>query len=107
MWGANDRGQLGLGQGLDAVSTPIELKTLRGHQILGVACGCFHCIAFSSTFSSNGFVWSWGDNSSAQLGLGNEYDAEIIHEPCLIESLSGAGVQAVAAGRDHSMAMLA
>jgi alpha-tubulin suppressor-like RCC1 family protein len=57
-----------------------------------------HSLARSA---SGGTVWAWGDNSHGQLGLGTR-DASPV--PAVVSGL--AGVKALAAGADHSLALM-
>ncbi len=59
--------------------------------------------AHSVELKSNGTVWTWGDNSGYQLGLGSGFTASY---SSVAEEVSGiSGVIAVAAGEDHTLAL--
>jgi alpha-tubulin suppressor-like RCC1 family protein len=59
--------------------------------------------AHSVELKSNGTVWTWGDNSGYQLGLGSGFTASY---SSVAEQVSGiSGVIAVAAGQDHTLAL--
>lgn len=60
-WGANDDGQLGLGNNV-ARTFPTRIGTL--DTWAGVACGSNHTIAWRT----DGTLWTWGDNLQGQLG---------------------------------------
>ncbi|GAB3280418.1 hypothetical protein GCM10027589_07340 [Actinocorallia lasiicapitis] len=66
-WGANESGQLGTGSTASAVPTPQQAMVLDSHSgaysVNSLAAGARHVLA-------NG-QWSWGLNSSGQLGMGN------------------------------------
>lgn len=62
-WGANARGQLGLGD-REARATPCVV-TLRA-PVVRVACGA----AFSAAVTAAGRVYAWGCNARGQLALG-------------------------------------
>ena len=66
-WGANDRGQIGDGTGLSAL-TPTQVPGLAG--IVGVASGDDHVLALGS----DGTVWAWGTNDVGQVGDGTTVD---------------------------------
>jgi len=55
---------------------------------------------FSLSLDENGRVWGWGNNASAQLGdsFGRQHDTPI-------EMLLFSGVQAIAAGDNHTLAL--
>ncbi|KAK5126307.1 hypothetical protein LTR85_010543 [Meristemomyces frigidus] len=81
-----NRGQLGV-PGLTwstrpegAYDQPHELTTLRGFTIAKIACGDHHSLALDQ----DGRVFTWGDNSSGQLGF--EYNAEttLVDAPSLL-----------------------
>ncbi|KAA0175370.1 hypothetical protein FNF27_03070 [Cafeteria roenbergensis] len=50
-----------------------------------------------------GGVWSWGSNAFGQLGLGHFEDQ---HRPRLVRALAGVGVDSIAAGWRHSIAVV-
>lgn len=66
-WGQNTSGQLGLGTAGSgyAYSSPKQVGALTNW--LAVAGGYYHTIALKT----DGTVWSWGNNTQGQLGLGN------------------------------------
>lgn len=65
-WGANGVGQLGLGtSGATLVTTPTRVGT--GTQWTDVAAGYGHAAAIRS----DGTLWTWGNNTSGQLGVGD------------------------------------
>ncbi|UKS24193.1 fibronectin type III domain-containing protein [Paenibacillus sp. HWE-109] len=63
-YGANDLGQLGLGTTGSPQTTPQELTTLSGIFIVEVSTYMNHNLALDN----QGKVYSWGDNSTSQLG---------------------------------------
>jgi alpha-tubulin suppressor-like RCC1 family protein len=65
-WGGNRKGQLGDGQ-LTSCFTPTIVPQLRHRPVVSVACGESH----SMVMTVGGNVYSWGDNSCGQLGLGD------------------------------------
>ena len=100
-WGQNERGQCGLGEGVERVDTPTEILSLNGCEVLGIACGSTHTLAFSSEV-----LWSWGANGHGQLGLGKEKSTIDHYVPHSVRTMLGAGITDVAAGRNHSIALL-
>lgn len=93
-WGNNYNGQLG--DGSTTVSyVPVRVSGLSG--VVAIAGGHNHNIALKD----NGAVWSWGINEYGQLGNGTDiYSSNI---PVRVSGLTG--VMAVAAGREHSVAL--
>lgn len=64
-WGRNDVAQLGLGNTNSPVNTPTEVLGISN--VMAVDVGANHACAVQS----NGTLWCWGRNASAELGLGN------------------------------------
>jgi alpha-tubulin suppressor-like RCC1 family protein len=66
--------------------------------VRAIAAGGEHSLALKS----DGTVVAWGDNSSGQLGNGTATTGSL---PVAVSGLSRVGVAAIAAGRDHSLAL--
>jgi alpha-tubulin suppressor-like RCC1 family protein len=74
-WGSNSSGQLGVDNGKKGVSmstTPVQVKdptdsTGNLTRVISIAAGSTHSVGLKS----DGSVWTWGDNSSGQLGVNN------------------------------------
>lgn len=94
-WGANNHGQLGLGDTEDR-SAPLPISGLTN--ITGIAAGGGHSLAVDS----DGTVWGWGTNYHGQVGEGS--DTSRFLEPVPVAGLSTAS--SVAAGGTHSLAAL-
>lgn len=97
-WGINFTGQLGPGGGsmdFSAHPTPVQVTGLPS--ITEIAAGQSHCLAVAS----DGTVWSWGNNSSHQLGQGDDFSQNPI--PKQIPNFGG--VALVAGGSSHSVAL--
>jgi alpha-tubulin suppressor-like RCC1 family protein len=101
-WGANRFGQLGDGsfseeeheENLSNVPVPVSgLNT-----VTAIAAGSHHSLALLA----NGTVMAWGEDESGQLGNGSIMRDEEL--PVAVSELSG--VSLVAAGGEHSMALL-
>jgi alpha-tubulin suppressor-like RCC1 family protein len=95
-WGEGSLGQLGDGN-FNQSDLPVPVSGL--DFVTAVAAGEHHSLALLS----NGTVMAWGANTSGQLGVG---EAEIGDSdvPVAVEGLTG--VTAIAAGGNHSLALL-
>jgi len=101
-WGYNYNGELGNGTYVSRTSTPLEVNTsgaLFGKTVTTIAAGAYHTLALTS----DGRVYSWGYNSSGQLGNNSTTPSNV---PLAISgTLAGKTVVAIAAGERHSMAL--
>uniref|UniRef100_A0A8C9XLA7 HECT and RLD domain containing E3 ubiquitin protein ligase 3 n=1 Tax=Sander lucioperca TaxID=283035 RepID=A0A8C9XLA7_SANLU len=98
-WGAGEGGQLGLGTAEAAVRIPRLVKRLCDHRISQVMCGNQHCIALSR----DGQLFTWGQNTSGQLGLGKGEPSRLLPYP--LKSLAGIPFAQITTGGDHSFAL--
>ncbi|XP_029003793.1 probable E3 ubiquitin-protein ligase HERC3 isoform X2 [Betta splendens] len=98
-WGAGEGGQLGLETTETFVRIPRLVKRLCDHQISQVMCGNQHCIALSR----DGQLFTWGQNTSGQLGLGKGEPSKLFPHP--LKSLAGIPLAQITAGGDHSFAL--
>ncbi|XP_015200081.2 probable E3 ubiquitin-protein ligase HERC6 isoform X1 [Lepisosteus oculatus] len=98
-WGRGSEGQLGTGAFKSGVLKPRIIQSLGQIQIFQVACGNHHTLALSR----GGAVFSWGQNSLGQLGLGKGTPSQPV--PTQVLSLSGVPVSQIAAGGAHSFAL--
>lgn len=69
-WGSNEFGQLGDGTNISR-SKPAKIEGLES--VISISAGYQFNLAVTETDFRN--LYSWGSNSSGQLGLGNEYSA--------------------------------
>jgi alpha-tubulin suppressor-like RCC1 family protein len=92
-WGKNSNGQLG-----DGTTTNILVPKQVLSGVIAIAAGAFYSLALKS----DGTVWGWGYNSYGELGDGTTTDSLV---PKQISSSSLSGVNAIAAGADHSLAL--
>lgn len=83
-----NRGQLGIA-GLTWTTRPEgpydqphELTTLRGFNVANIACGDHHSLALDK----DGRVFTWGDNSSGQLGFDSNAETSIVDAPSLLST---------------------
>jgi alpha-tubulin suppressor-like RCC1 family protein len=97
-WGANQYGQLGVGDDSMRLSPAIvELPDLAGGVPLISAGGAHTCAA-----KSDGTLWCWGNNRSGQLGAGNKDNSSV---PVQVKSEQfGAQIGVVYAGGLHTCA---
>ncbi|KAK3696531.1 hypothetical protein QZH41_015897 [Actinostola sp. cb2023] len=98
-WGDNSKGQLGLGLNAGQIMCrPKIIKQLAKMMIVQLACGANHCIAMSR----GGHLFSWGQNSNGQLGVGIPGDQ---YEPSPVSSLRGVPFALINAGGAHTFAL--
>jgi hypothetical protein len=98
-WGNNSNGQLGPGGGNTDLSphpNPVQVTGLPGG-IANISAGGAFCLALAS----NGTIWSWGDNSSRQLGHG----AGSFTTPTPGQIPNFGNVISVAGGLHHTVAL--
>ena len=99
-WGLDNVGQLGDGTPGGTQFLPVQVPGLSG--VITVAAGGNYTVALRD----DGTVWAWGLNSSGELGDGTTTDRAApvqVTGPGGIDFLSG--IVAVAAGRDHTLAL--
>ena len=96
-WGLGSDGQLGHVLRSDK-SVPTIIETLRGMNIVDVACGAMHTVAVSS-----GNCWAWGGNSHGQCGITDNQAS--IFQPAIIPKLVGTKISSVSCGAGHSIAI--
>lgn len=100
LWGAGNNvfGQLGTG---NTTQSTLMVKT---SSTLTSAWGAVLCGQNSSyAFNSDTYLYSWGDNSSGQLGLGTTN--AIYADPTRISTLAAISYGAVSVGRNHVLAI--
>ncbi|KAL5177776.1 PH, RCC1 and FYVE domains-containing protein 1 [Glycine soja] len=103
-------GALGHGD-LSSANIPREVETLKGLRTTRVACGVWHTAAVvevvnesveSSTRSSNGRLFTWGDGDKSQLG---HADREPRLVPECVNALSTENICRVACGHSLTIAL--
>ncbi|XP_066487809.1 probable E3 ubiquitin-protein ligase HERC6 [Tiliqua scincoides] len=103
-WGGGTFGQLGTGE-LQERLIPKKIEfdrktdTLSQVKIIQTACGHYHSIALTR----DGRVYSWGQNTYGQLGLGKGESFKA--RPQHVSALNGIPLAEVAAGGAHSFAL--
>ena len=102
-WGSDDWGQLANGSSGQGTPTPVPTPGMvaapGGSAFRSVAAGGAHSLGLTV----DGQVYSWGANSSGQLGVGSVVDAST---PQAVD-IPGGPVVAVAAGSAYSLALTA
>lgn len=92
-WGANSRGQLGIGS-VAGATTPQKVPGLTGVRL--IAAGDHFAVV---VLGSNA-VWSWGANDAGQLGIGSQTDART---PTAVPGITDT-IDNLAAGARHVLA---
>jgi alpha-tubulin suppressor-like RCC1 family protein len=95
-WGANWAGQLGDGTDKER-STPVMLPNFKAKAIVA---GTYHSLAIGT--DANSSVYTWGENSEGQLGLGN---TENRNRPTRISDSQLKDAIQIAGGFKHSMVL--
>lgn len=99
-WGRNSLGQLGNGSA-SANNLPQPVSAGPDRDWAGFAAGYLH----SAAFKRDGTLWTWGANSTGQLGIGGAVDLLRHSTPLQITEPSGFGsIIALAAGTGHTLA---
>src|SRR6185369_9258723 len=109
-WGKNDLGQLGVGSGVTDEIFKVGYSTIPVKVFSGTVSGGFSNISsiaangHHSLARANGLVWSWGLNSSGQLGI-DPATTGAMSAPNVVSGLPASGVSAVAAGGGFNYAL--
>lgn len=93
-WGYGGDGQLGHGD-FQLQTMPAQIKALQGEHIVDITCGDKH----SAVLTSGGDVFTWGDGSLGQLGLG---DFRKQHTPHRVMELQGKMILQISCGAYHT-----
>eukprot|EP00899_Mesostigma_viride_P022183 jgi/Mesvir1/3149/Mv16314-RA.1 len=100
-WGANTKGQLGVGQTGSQLS-PVQIQgAVTGIEFVRMAAGGAHSLAVSKS----GEIYCWGSNEFGQLGLGDLEDRFTPH--VVRHRFSKSRIVRVDCGHKHSMALTA
>jgi len=99
-WGRNSNGQLGLGDSSNR-SVPTVVASLEGRNVSALVGGAYHSVAVTA----DGKLWTWGNNSYGQLGLG--YTSSGVNVPTEVTAFAGMTVTHAAAGYYHTLARTA
>ncbi len=104
MWGDNGYGQLGQNYSSTSSNFPLEVTyNISGQELNQIELGGDH--ALLSTTDSNGkdHLYSWGLNTSYQLGIGNKNEKHVPTVVNTVENFSGEEIVQIDAGRYSSM----
>mgnify|MGYP006148858641 CR=1 FL=1 len=93
-WGFGGDGQLGHGD-FQLQTMPAKIKALQGEHIIDISCGEKH----SAALTSGGDVFTWGDGSLGQLGLGDQRKQ---HTPHRVMELQGRMILQISCGHYHT-----
>jgi alpha-tubulin suppressor-like RCC1 family protein/PKD repeat protein len=103
-WGDNSSGQLGLSREEKFLQYPHLVQIKKPCQ--AIAAGHQHALALTT----DGHMMAWGNNKYGQLGIGSTESTEWTNTPTQVimetDRLPLNQVQSIAAGDDHSMAIL-
>lgn len=99
--GESEHGKLGLS---DTVVEPFvdklqKVEVFSDDEIVSVSCGGTHTAAITST----GKLYTWGDGSSGQLGLG--HDVTEMQQPTYVNQLMGIRIDQIQCGHSHTVAV--
>jgi alpha-tubulin suppressor-like RCC1 family protein len=99
-WGANGSGQIGNGCNDEYQLILMKVKCFNNERVVMISCGYWH----SMVLTECGHVYSWGYNSSGQLGIGNTVNS---NEPKFVtvidENKCNVFIEKISCGRNHSL----
>lgn len=96
-WGCDANGRLGRSAAYASEPRPLAASVFSRQAVVTLALGWRHALASTQS----GVCYAWGAGGSGQLGRGSERDCAT---PAPVEALARERVEAVAAGRAHSLA---
>nr|WP_262708254.1 hypothetical protein [Hymenobacter persicinus] len=95
VWGSNIFGQLGLGPGFDSTQPTSPVQVGRSTW-KSASAGYNHIVALGT----DGTLWTWGANSSGQLGIGS-----LTRQTTPVQVGSGTNWQSISAGQYYTLAL--
>ena len=99
-FGRGEDGELGHGD-LENRTSPVRVKALEDKHITQVQCGDVHTMALTSS----GYVFTWGYNSSSQLG--HYSTTKMFYSfPCLVDGLREHNVVQISCGSYYCIVMV-
>ena len=105
-WGENNDGQLG-NNATTNEDSPVGVQGIGGNGADAVAAGASFALALVNFANGSGSVDAWGANNDGQLGTNSTVGSEI---PVAVAGVGGSGaltgVTQIAAGENHSLALL-
>ena len=93
-WGYGGDGQLGHGD-FQLQTMPTQIKYLERENVIAIECGEKHAAALTS----GGELFTWGEGSQGQLGLGDFSKQNVPHR---VTELQGKMVLRVSCGKEHT-----
>lgn len=83
-WGANDRGQVGVGSYNREFGSPQHVFTFNNNDVAKVVSGAW--AVTTCAIQNDGTWWCWGDNNAGQLGIGSYEPAYVPQHVVVDES---------------------
>jgi len=99
-WGHNGYCQLGNGSTNQGLTPSLIQNSLTGKRVVSVSCGSHHSLCLTS----DGDIFSWGQNNCGQIGSGNTTNQSTPRK--VTASFGGRKVVGVTCGQTSSMAVL-
>ena len=100
-WGYNAYGGLGNNSTANSPVPVAVTGALAGKTVTAIAAGSYHSLALTS----DGTVYSWGQNTYGQLGNNSTTQSNVPVAVTSTGALAGKTVTAIAAGYSHSLAL--
>jgi len=95
-WGANGKGQLGLGDTADRLR-PEKVMDGSVTPVVSVSVGYYHTCAVDQ----DGSLWCWGANGNGELGLGTISPSQVLYPVRVVKKFEGVmGAPAMKLGKD-------
>jgi RCC1 and BTB domain-containing protein len=99
-WGENRNGQIGNGSKELYQLIPSKVNGFNDEKVVMISCGSLHSMALTES----GLVFSWGNNSSGQLGHSyNGFGYGNVNEPSLLNLNNEILIKKISCGSQHSI----